>query len=58
MQTIIVILIISVAAFFLIRRFYNSLRTTNQPTCGCGCNGCSPVRKDNCSDMENRCIDG
>jgi hypothetical protein len=53
MQTIIAILIIAAAAFFLIRRFYNSLRAKNQSTCGCGCDGCSPTQKENCSDMGN-----
>ena len=55
MQTAIVIVIVAVAAFFLIRRFYNSVRSKgNASTCGCGCNGCAPSQKQNCSEIEDK----
>lgn len=55
MQTAIVIVIVAVAAFFMIRRFYNSVSVNkkNTSTCGCGCDGCSPNQKDNCSEIES-----
>jgi hypothetical protein len=55
MQTITVLLIVAVAVFYLIRRFYNSVNSKTQSTCGCGCNGCNPaIQRDNCSDMGNQ----
>lgn len=54
MQTTIVILIVAAAAFFVIRRFYNNFQKDTSPTCGCGCNGCSPSQEQNCSDIEDK----
>lgn len=54
MQTAIVIVIVSVAAFFMVRRFYNSVwgQKKGASTCSSGCNGCSPRQKENCTDIE------
>ena len=54
MQTAIVIVIVAAAAFFLIRRFYKSVHKGNSSTCGCGCDGCTPIQKQNCSETEER----
>jgi hypothetical protein len=39
MQTLIVILIVAVAAAFLIRNFLKKIKKEDQ--CGCGCTSCS-----------------
>lgn len=53
MQTVIVILIVAVAAIYLFRRFYGSISKESQSTCGCGCDGCSPSgQQDGCSESE------
>lgn len=49
MQTAIVIIIVAVAAFFMIRRFYNSVKKQSASNCGCGCSGCSPDQKQDCT---------
>ncbi len=55
MQTTIVVVIVAVAAFFMARRFYRSVRKDNTPSCGCGCDGCAPNQKQNCTEIqENR----
>ncbi len=41
LQTIIVILIVAGAAFYLGRRFFNSLKKSDSSACGCGCSGCN-----------------
>ena len=41
LQTVIVILIVGVAAFFLLRRVRKSLSRSTPPSCGCGCSACS-----------------
>jgi hypothetical protein len=38
MQTVVVILILCIAALFVGRRFYRSWKTRGG--CGCGCSGC------------------
>lgn len=44
MQTSIVIIIVAIAAVYIFRRFYRSMKATAEaPTCGCGCDGCSEV---------------
>lgn len=53
MQLVIVTVIVAAAAFFLIRRFYNSVRKRSSPTCGCGCDGCVPSRKDTCGEIDH-----
>ena len=53
MQTAIVIVIVALAAFYLVRRFYNTVQQKNASTCGCGCDGCSPDQKENCTEIEN-----
>jgi hypothetical protein len=48
-------MIVAAAAFLLIRRFYKSVRSKgNAPTCGCGCDGCTPIQKQNCSEIEEK----
>ena len=54
MQTVIVIVIVAVAAFFMIRRFYNSFQKGHNSTCGCGCDGCAPSQKQNCAEIEDK----
>ncbi len=44
LQTVIVILIVAGAAFWLARRFYNSLKKSDSSACGCGCSGCTVAR--------------
>ena len=39
MDTILVILIVGLAACYVGRRFYNSIRRGSE--CGCGCSGCT-----------------
>lgn len=48
MQTVIVIGIVALAVFYMIRRFYNSVKKQSAFTCDCGCSGCSPDQKQNC----------
>jgi hypothetical protein len=38
MQTVIVILIVAVAAAFLVRKFFKNVK--REDTCGCGCTSC------------------
>ena len=45
MQTLIVILIVALAAYYLIRRFYKSIHPSSPPACGCGCEGCGADQK-------------
>ena len=52
MQTAIVIVIVAVAAFFMIRRFYRGVQKGGSSTCNCGCDGCAPGRNQNCEDIE------
>ncbi len=54
MQTAIVIIIVAAAGFYLIRRFYNSVAKGSPSTCGCGCDGCGPVEKNNCTEIKNQ----
>ncbi len=54
MQTAIVIIIVAAAGFYLIRRFYNSIAKGSPSTCGCGCDGCGPVEKNNCTEIKNQ----
>lgn len=55
MQTVIAIIIVAAAAFFIIRRFYNSVSSKGKSsTCGCGCDGCAPSQKQNCSEIEDK----
>ncbi|MGD9368484.1 MAG: FeoB-associated Cys-rich membrane protein [Desulfobacteraceae bacterium] len=54
MQTAIVIGIVALAAFFMIRRFYNSVKKRSSSACGCGCSGCLPDRKQDCTEKENQ----
>lgn len=52
MQTAIVLVIVALAAVYLVRRFYNSVQKKSSPTCGCGCDGCAPREKENCSGVD------
>jgi hypothetical protein len=52
LQTILVILIVAGAAFYLVRRFYNSLKKSDSSACGCGCSGCDIARS--CEDFDSR----
>ncbi len=54
MQSAIVILIVAAAAFFMVRRFYNSIKKGSQSTCSCGCDGCNPNQKDNCTEFKDK----
>jgi len=51
MQTAIVIVIVAIAAFFITRRFYRSLKGSSASTCGCGCNGCGADQKQDCTEI-------
>jgi len=44
LQTVIVILIVGAAAFFLLRRVRKSLNRSTPPSCGCGCSACSATQ--------------
>ncbi len=55
MQTLIVIVIVAIAAIYLGRRFYRSIKTPQANTCSCGCNGCTEV--DSCEQPEVSIID-
>lgn len=48
MQTALVIVIVAVAAIFLGRRLFNSVKKGGQTTCGCGCSGCGSKSQENC----------
>lgn len=39
-QTVVALLIVAGAAFFLVRRICNGLRKGSAPTCNCSCSGC------------------
>ena len=52
LQTIIVILIVAGAAFYLGRRFHNSLKKSHSSTCGCGCSECSTAQS--CKELHPR----
>jgi hypothetical protein len=39
-QTVVALLIVAGAVFFLVRRFRNSLRKGGTPACNCSCSGC------------------
>jgi hypothetical protein len=55
LQTLIVLVIVAIAAFLMIRRFYNSVRSKgDSSTCGCGCDGCAPSQKQNCTEIEDK----
>jgi hypothetical protein len=41
MQTTIVLIIVGLAAAFLLRKVYLRLFKRTPPACGCGCNGCA-----------------
>ena len=41
MQILIVAIIVVIAAVYLVRRFYRSVKVTETNICGCGCDGCS-----------------
>jgi len=47
MQSLIVVLIVAIAAAFLIRNFLKKFK--RQDTCGCGCSSC-PVNPDTCEE--------
>lgn len=40
LQTIVTLLIVAGAAFFLARRIYKSLKKSGPASCGCGCSDC------------------
>ncbi len=54
LQTIIVILIVACAAFYMIRRIYNSLKKGDSTACGgnCGCSGCNVSQS--CEELHPR----
>jgi hypothetical protein len=54
LQTIIVILIVACAAFYMIRRIYNSLKKNGSAACGdsCGCSGCNV--SPSCEDIRSK----
>lgn len=52
MQTAIVIFIVVISSFFLIQRFYNSVKKGQQSTCSGGCSGCNPDQKEDCSEIK------
>lgn len=52
MQTIIVIIIVAMAAAFLLRRFYKRMSKPAQTDCGCGCSGCAAQHE--CSAPEKK----
>jgi len=43
MQTLIVIVIVAMAAIYLGRRFYRSIKTAQASTCSCGCSECTEI---------------
>jgi hypothetical protein len=50
MQTIIVLIIVAVCAFFVGRRFYRNFKKTKPGSgCGCDCSGCGPDVTSTCS---------
>jgi len=52
LQTIIVILIVACAAFYMIRRIYNSLKKSGSTSCNCGCSGCNVSQS--CEELHPR----
>lgn len=55
MQTALVVVIVAVAAIFLGRRLFNSVKKGGQATCGCGCSGCGcgSESQKNCDIQQN-----
>jgi hypothetical protein len=51
MDTFAVILIVGLAMFYVGRKFFNNLRKSAQPSCGCGCSACDV--QSICTDPEN-----
>ena len=45
-QTIVTLLIVAGAAFFLVRRIYKGLKKTDSASCGCSCScsGCNAAQ--------------
>ena len=43
-QTLVTLLIVAGAAFFLVRRIYRSLKKSAPAPCGCGCTACDAPR--------------
>ena len=52
MQTLIVVLIVAIAAAFLIRNFLKKFK--QEKACGCGCSSC-PVNPDTCEESPESC---
>ena len=50
MDSFIIILIVGLAIFYVGRKFFNNLRKSSQPSCGCGYTNCTV--KSNCEDTE------
>jgi hypothetical protein len=40
LEILIIAAIVGIAAWYLIRRFINSLKPNTENACGCGCSGC------------------
>lgn len=54
MDTLIVVLIIGLAAIYIGRRFYKMIRQGPQAGCGCGCSGCA-IKNDAGDKEGTRC---
>jgi uncharacterized membrane protein YuzA (DUF378 family) len=48
METVFIFIIVGLASFYLVRKFYRSLQKTQGPQCGCGCTSCP--NEQNCNE--------
>jgi hypothetical protein len=51
-QTIVTLLIVAGAAFYLVRRIYRNLKKDDPAPCGCGCSSCNVAQ--DCGDSQPR----
>jgi hypothetical protein len=49
METVLIFIIVGFASVYLVRKFYRSLKKTQEPQCGCGCNSCP--KEQNCNEQ-------
>lgn len=54
MQNLLIILIVAVCVYFIGRRLYNNLKTSQSGCgCGCSCSGCGPEISSACKQKDN-----
>ena len=54
MQTVFVVVIVALAVFYLVRRFYKSVQQRDTEGCGGDCACCGQARKTSCPEPDHR----